>query len=85
VPAVAARTLADVTADALRANCGLCWARPRQPCEGGGTHLPRYQRAHRRGVLSAADMTAVLAAVIASEVPAIATPAGHEKRAALCS
>jgi hypothetical protein len=74
VDAVTARTLADITADALLATCGWCWARPGIPCSGGGTHLARFQRAHRRGVLSAADMTALLAAVIVSEVPAIVAP-----------
>lgn len=72
-PLGAARTLAEITADAQRANCGHCWAGPGIPCSGGGTHLARFQRAHRRGVLSADDMTALLAAVIASMVPVIVT------------
>jgi hypothetical protein len=75
VTSAAPRALAEITADAQRATCGHCWAEPGSPCEGGGTHLARYQRAHRRGVLSAADLTAVLAGVIASAVPAIVTPA----------
>lgn len=70
----AGRPLAEITADASRATCGHCWAAPGVPCDGGGTHLPRYQRARRRGLLSAGDMTIVLASVIASAVPATVTP-----------
>ena len=76
----APRTLAAITADALRANCGEgdCWARPGRPCScAPAVHLARYQRARRRGLLSAADLTAVLAGVIASAVPAITAPAGR--------
>jgi hypothetical protein len=79
----APRALEEITADALRARCGRCWAEPGRPCEGTqGVHLARYQRAHRRGVLSAADLTAVLAGVIASAVPAIVTPAQFPNGAA---
>lgn len=80
--AVAARTFADITAGALLANCGQCWARPGVPCKDGGTHLLRYQRAYRRGVLSAEDLTTVLAAVIVSEVPVIVTGGTGETAAA---
>ena len=74
------RTLPEITAAALLADCGRgdCWARPGDPCRGPVTHIERYQRARRRGLISAADMTAVLASVIASEVPAIV--AGDETR-----
>lgn len=84
--AVAARALAEITADALRARCGDgdCWAEPGVPCScAPAVHLVRYQRAHRRGVLSAGDLTRVLAAVIASEVPAILAPA--ERRPAVAA
>ena len=66
------RPLSEITADALRANCGNgdCWASPGQPCSiAPGVHLERYQRARRKGLLSAADLTAVLAAAIESMVP----------------
>ena len=82
--AVAARTLREITADALRANCGDgdCWARPGRPCScAPAVHLARYQRAHRRGLLSAEDMTIVVAAVVASMVPVIVT-GGETRRAA---
>ena len=69
---VEGRPLAEIAADALRANCGAgdCWAEPGRPCSCvPGVHLARYQRARRKGLLSAADMTAVLAAAITSMVP----------------
>ncbi len=78
---LAARPLAEITADALRATCGHCWAYPGEPRKGTpGIHLPRYGRARRRGLLSSADMTAVLAAVIASLAPAAVTPRMSRER-----
>ena len=78
-----ARTLPEIAAAALLADCGRgdCWARPGVPCGGRGTHIERYQRARRRGLLSAEDMTTVLAAVVASMVPVIVT-GGETRRAA---
>ena len=60
--AEAPRTLAETTAVALEVNCGHCWARPGHVCftESGGTHLARYGRSRRRGLISDADMCAVL-------------------------
>ena len=80
-----ARTLPEIAAAALLADCGRgdCWARPGVPCGGRGTHIERYQRARRRGLLSAADMTAVMASVIASMVPVSVT--AEDGRAALCT
>ncbi len=63
---LAARPLAEITADALRANCGAgdCWAAPGEPCScAPGVHLARYARARRKGLLSGPDMCAVLDAV----------------------
>ncbi len=60
--AEAVRTLAEIAADALQANCGHCWARPGRPCSAsapGGIHLARFARA-RKGLLSDADMCVVL-------------------------
>ena len=58
----APRTLAEITADALAANCGHCWAEPGRPCScAPGTHLARFDRARRRGFLSAEDLAAVVA------------------------
>lgn len=58
------RPLADIIAVARLANCPHCWQRPGRPCTISGPpgdHLARFARALRRGVLSEADMTAVLA------------------------
>jgi len=72
------RTLADITANALLADCGECWPGPGVPCKGGGMHVARLARARRRGLLSAEDMTIVVAAVIASMVPVIVTSGADE-------
>lgn len=78
-----ARTLPEITAAALLADCGRgdCWAPPGIPCGTGFTHIERFKRARRRGLISASDMTAVLASVIASMVPVIVT-GGETRRAA---
>ena len=72
----AERTLRDITADALQANCGHCWAEPGQPCTGErpGMHLARYARARRRGLLTDYDMGAVLN-VAAPDPDDVFTPA----------
>ena len=75
------RTLADITANALLTDCAECWPGPGVPCKGGGMHVARLARARGRGLLSADDMTTVLAAVIASMVPVIVT-SGETRRAA---
>ena len=67
------RTLADITANALLTDCPECWPGPGVPCKGGGMHVARLARARRRGLLSAEDMTIVVAAVVASMVPVIVT------------
>jgi hypothetical protein len=48
-----------VTLLALLAPCGFCWAEPGTPCTDTGQHYARYLRIYRRGVLTAAGMTAV--------------------------
>ena len=44
--------------------CGQCWAPRGTPCSRGtsglGYHLGRFARARRRGLLSEAEMSAVL-------------------------
>lgn len=62
-----ARSMHVICELARIANCGHCWARPQQPCAAGrdgaeGYHLARFARAERRGLISAADFDAVLAA-----------------------
>jgi hypothetical protein len=63
----AARSVHVICELVRRANCGYCWARPQHPCAVGrdgteGYHLARFARAARRGLISAADFDAVLAA-----------------------
>ena len=62
---VAPLPLDEIAAEALKVNCGAgnCWAAPGQPCacdRPGGKHLARFARARRRGLISDADMCAVL-------------------------
>ncbi len=76
------RTLADITANALLADCAECWPGPGVPCKGGGMHVARLARARGRGLLSAEDMTIVVAAVVASMVPVIVTSGTDETAAA---
>jgi hypothetical protein len=49
---------------ALLVNCGICWQRPGQPCNRfypPGSHLARFQRAERRGLISRAELASVVA------------------------
>jgi hypothetical protein len=56
-----ARSLAEITTQAMPATCGHCWARSGTECVGGeGVHLARFARARRRGLLTEADMRVVL-------------------------
>lgn len=44
---------------AAQVSCPECWSRPHEPCVNtgrAGSHLARYCRARRRGLLSAADI-----------------------------
>ncbi|MGH3222575.1 MAG: hypothetical protein ACRDPY_28415 [Streptosporangiaceae bacterium] len=44
-------------------NCGQCWQRPGRPCTVSGPpgdHLARYQRAERRGLITRAELAAVV-------------------------
>ena len=74
------RTLADITANALLTDCAECWPGPGVPCKGGGMHVARLARARRRGLLSAEDMTIVVAAVVASMVPVIVTGGTQDRQ-----
>ena len=65
MPAVAARPVRDICADALGATCGHCRACHGIPCGGAGggagaVHVARLSRAYRRGLISEADLMAVL-------------------------
>ena len=55
-----ARSLAEIAADAMAANCGHCWAAPGEPCKADGMHLARFARARRRGLIDGPDMCVVL-------------------------
>ena len=66
--AIAPRSLHAICELARLVNCGECWAPPQVPCLRGsqgtkGYHVARFARARRRGLISAADLTAVLADV----------------------
>ena len=57
------RTLPEIAEDALLVSCGHCWADPGQPCTEdtpGVMHLARFARCRRRGLISDAEMCAVL-------------------------
>jgi hypothetical protein len=67
MPAVASRTVRDILADALLADCGWCWGGWGNPCTDvppGGMHVARLSRAYRRGLISKADLMAVLEALV---------------------
>jgi hypothetical protein len=63
-----------VTVERVRlANCAQCWQRLGRPCTINGTpgdHLARWQRAERRGLITRAELAAVVAPleVIAAHV-----------------
>ena len=42
-------------------NCPQCWKAPGGPCWPWGSHLARYQRANRRGLLSDEGLAEVVA------------------------
>ena len=55
--------LSEIAAAALAANCGYCWASPGAPCatlHPGGTHVARFARAYRKGLITSADLSLVL-------------------------
>ncbi len=60
------RTLHAICELTRLAACGYCWAdTPGQPCAFSGTgpdglHIARFAAAKRRGVITAADFTAVI-------------------------
>lgn len=66
MPGLTARPLAEITADALLADCDWCWGGHAQPCatsQPGALHAGRFARAYRRGLISNADLMAVLGAL----------------------
>jgi hypothetical protein len=61
----AARSLHEVCEAARRVNCGECWQVPGKPCtsDPDGDHVARFGRAMRRGLITGADLIAVLQAL----------------------
>jgi len=62
--AVTARTMAEAAADVARCNCGHCWAAPGQACAAApprASHLARWLRAERKGLVTRAELGAALA------------------------
>ena len=52
---------------ARQARCGVCWAEPGDPCGDArgdlpGLHLARFARARRKGLISGAEVAAVIGA-----------------------
>lgn len=71
------RSLADITDNAMLADCGWCWSHPTEPCDTanpGGMHVERYDKALRRGLISAVDMAVVAGAVSTAESGTVLYP-----------
>jgi hypothetical protein len=62
----AARSLHEVRRDAHCVNCGECWQVPGKPCiaDPEGDHVARFGRAFRRGLITGADLIAVLQTLV---------------------
>lgn len=61
----AARSLHDICEDARRGPCGYCSGQPGEPCAYSGTgpdgyHVGRFAAAMRAGLISGADLIAVV-------------------------
>jgi hypothetical protein len=71
----AARSLHEICELALMCPCGECWQVPGVPCvtDPEGSHLARWLRAERRGLISSADLAAV-AATLEVIAPAVIVP-----------
>src|SRR5260370_31977766 len=60
---------------ARRVTCGFCWQAPGEPCTAGGFHLARFLRAHRRGLITRAELVTVLATLTVIAEGAVVTEA----------
>lgn len=77
--APAARSLAGICQAARQANCGECWQVPGKPCtsDPDGDHVARFGRAMRRGLISGAELVAVLGRFAAfTTATVVETPGG---------
>jgi hypothetical protein len=75
----AVRSLAGICEAARRATCGECWQVPGEPCTQlpEGDHVARFGRAARRGLLSGAELVAVLGTLDAfTTATVVETPDG---------
>ena len=58
--------LREISEASLGANCGFCWSPPGHPCvtaDPDGTHVARYARAARKGLITSADLALILDAL----------------------
>lgn len=65
IPQTETRSLHDLCELAARVPCGRCWANPTVPCTVAGPpgyHMARFAAARHEGLISEADMAAVLEA-----------------------
>ncbi len=60
----AARSRHEICELARLVNCGECWQVPGKPCTPEGDHVARFGRAMRRGLISGADLIAVLQGLV---------------------
>jgi hypothetical protein len=75
--APAARSLHEIRELVRQANCGECWQVPGTPCTAEGDHVARFGRAARRGLISGADLVAVLGTLqVFTTATVVKTPGG---------
>jgi len=56
----AARTTAEILADAAPVHCGRCFSGPFRPCRDDATHIVRLNLARKHGLITGADYVTVL-------------------------
>jgi hypothetical protein len=74
-----ARSLAGICAATREGNCGECWQVPSVPCarDPDGGHVARFGRVARKGLISGAELVAILPGLGAFTTAAIVeTPDG---------
>ena len=77
-----ARSLPEICEAARHATCGECWQVPDMPCtrDPEGDHVARFGRAMRRGLISGAELVAVLNRFAAfTTATVVETPGGMDK------
>jgi hypothetical protein len=74
-----ARSPAEICAATREANCGKCWQVPGVPCaqDPEGDHVARFGQMARKGLISGAELVAILRGLEAFTTATIAeTPDG---------